>query len=194
MIDEGLLERARSWALRAHPHADHLARTLYYAVELDPSASEALRIAAVTHDIERAWPDDSAGWDSARDWNSPEYNRWHQDRCADMVTRWLAEQGASEELIRQVGDLVAVHEEGGWPEADVLQAADSLSFLDTMVPLVVGWVEAGRADEDHAAAKLHHSVDRMAPGLTRARELAEPMLVRGLEAVRAVAVDRPLHG
>ena len=36
--------------------------------------------------------------------------------------------------------LVRVHEEGGWPEANVVQAADSLSFLETMVGLVAGWI------------------------------------------------------
>jgi hypothetical protein len=184
------VSRARAWALAVHPHAAHLDRTLDYVRELDPSAGEALQIAAVTHDIERAWPDDSAGWVPSRDWNSTEYNRWHQDRCAEMVERWLRDQGADESLVVAVRDLVAVHEDGGWPEADVLQAADSLSFLDTMVPLVVAWVDNGLADEEHAAAKLHHSVDRMSPDLTRARELAEPMLQRGLDAVRAAAARR----
>jgi hypothetical protein len=190
MSDGDLVERARAWALDVHPHGEHLQRTLDYAVELDPEASAALRIAAVTHDIERAWPDDSAGWVPSRDWNSVDYNRWHQDRCADMVARWLREQRAPDELVADVRALVSVHEDGGWPEADVLQAADSLSFLDTMVPLVVGWIDKGLADERHAAAKLHHSVVRMSPALTRARELAEPMLERGLDAVRAAAAAK----
>jgi hypothetical protein len=189
-----LVEQARAWALGVHPHAQHLQRTLDYALELDPAASEALQIAAVTHDIERAWPDESAGWLSSRDWNSPEYNRWHQARCAQMVERWLREQAAPESLVVSVRDLVAVHEDGGWPEANVLQAADSLSFLAVMVPLVVAWIDKGLADEAHATAKLRHSVDRMAPGMTRARELAEPMLARGLDTVRAAAARRAPRG
>jgi hypothetical protein len=76
-----------------------------------------------------------------------------------------------------------VHEEGGWPEADLLQAADSLSFLETMVPLVVGWVESGRASRERAAGKLQNSLDRMHPSLARARALAEPMLRDALAAV-----------
>ena len=138
-----LVPRARDWALGVHPHARHLDRTLEWAVELDPGASEALRIAAVTHDIERAFPDPDAAWDSARDWDSPEYNRWHQDRCADLVAAWLREQDADPALVRDAEALVRAHEEGGWPEADVLQAADSLSFLETMVPVVRGWVGRG---------------------------------------------------
>ena len=69
-----LLERAQKWIADVHPHAHHLERTLDWLLVLDPDASDATRIAAATHDIERAYPDGAAGWDSARDWDSPGYN------------------------------------------------------------------------------------------------------------------------
>jgi hypothetical protein len=171
-----LLPAARAWVQEVHPHARHLLRTEDWLVALEPEAGEGLRLAAVLHDIERAFPDESAGWDSARDWDSPAYNRWHQDRCADIATDWLREQQAPDALVEEVGALVRVHEDGGWREADLLQAADSLSFLETMVPLVVGWVEKGRVPRDHAAGKLRSSVTRINPALTQARELATPYL------------------
>ncbi len=180
-----ILERAQEWMAEVHPHARHLERTLDWLVALDPGASEAARIAAATHDVERAYPDGASPWDSARDWDSPEYNRWHQDRCADMIGPGLIERGASEELAREVAGLVRVHEEGGWPEADLVQAADSLSFLETMVPLIVGWVESGRAPRDRAAGKLEHSVERISPDLPRAREIGEALLAPALSRVRA---------
>ncbi len=184
-----LLPRAREWVGEVHPHARHLLRTESWVVELDPGAGEALRLAAALHDIERAFPDPDATWDSAQDWDSPEYNRWHQDRCADIAADWLRGQGADDALVAEVDRLIRVHEDGGWPEADLLQAADSLSFLETMTPLVVGWVDSGRASRERAAAKLHHSVDRMAPGLDRARELGAPYLEAAL-----VEVDRAREG
>jgi kynurenine formamidase len=168
-----------------HPHARHLERTLDWLLVLDPDASEATRIAAATHDVERAYPDAAAGWDSARDWDSPEYNRWHQDRCADMIAVGLRERGASEELTQEVAGLVRVHEDGGWRDADLVQAADSLSFLETMTPLVAGWVEEGRAPRERAAGKLRHSVERISPDLPRARELGEALLAPALSRVRA---------
>jgi hypothetical protein len=186
-----LLAAARAWVDAEHPHARHLLRTEDWAVALDPEAGEALRLAAVLHDIERAFPDPDAGWDSARDWDSVAYNRWHQDRSARIVADWLREHDAPEGLVGHVERLVLVHEEGGWSEADVLQAADSLSFLETMTPLVVGWVESGRATRSRAAAKVQHSLDRMSPRLTRARELAEPMLRDALAAVAAARVGAP---
>ncbi|HEY6398335.1 MAG TPA: DUF4202 family protein, partial [Solirubrobacteraceae bacterium] len=175
-----LLSEARVWVEEAHPHARHLRRTEDWVVTLAPDASERLRLAAVLHDIERAFPDSSAGWDSARDWDNPAYNRWHQDRCADIASQWLRERGAPEQLVGGVGRLIRVHEDGGWPEADLLQAADSLSFLETMVPLVVEWVESGRASPERARAKLQNSLERMHPSLERARELSQPLLREAL--------------
>jgi kynurenine formamidase len=183
-----LLEQARAWVEDVHPHARHLTRTLEWVVELEPEASEGLRIAAVTHDIERAYPDPTATWDSARDWCSEEYNRWHQDRCAELVSAWLRERAADPALVTEVEGLVRVHEQGGWRDADLLQAADSLSFLDTMVPLVLGWSERGYAD--NAAAKIQHSLDRIMPEMSRARAAAAPLVERALEQLRGRGADR----
>jgi hypothetical protein len=53
------------------------------------------------------------------------------------------------------------------------------------VPLVVGWVETGRAPRERAAGKVRSSVERMAPGQDRARELAAPYLEQALQAVES---------
>jgi hypothetical protein len=179
------LGAARAWVEEVHPHARHLLRTEDWLLTLEPAAGEPLRLAAVLHDIERAFPDPDATWDSARDWDSPEYNRWHQDRCAEIAGAWLRGQGAEPELVGDVEALIRVHEEGGWPEANLLQAADSLSFLETMVPLVVGWVETGRAPRERAAGKIRNSVERMQPDQERARVLAAPYLEQALGALDA---------
>jgi hypothetical protein len=179
-----LVAAARAWVVGLrHPHERHLLRTEDWAVALEPDASERLRLAAVLHDIERAFPDPEASWVSARDWDNPVYNRWHQDRSADIAARWLRERGAPDELVDGVDALIRVHEDGGWHEADVLQAADSLSFLETLAPLVVGWIESGRATPERGAAKVQSAIDRIKPEMTRARELAEPMLGEALAAV-----------
>jgi kynurenine formamidase len=182
-----LLQRATAWMADAHPHFPHLKRSLDWAVDLDPDASEAVLIAAVTHDAERAWPDREAGWDSAMSWDDPDYNRWHQERCARIVGAWLREQGADPPLVDEVERLVRVHEEGGWPEADVVQAADSLSFLETMVYVLAEWVQSGRAPRSTAEGKARHSLERINPLLTRARDEAEPLLAAALHRLAAVS-------
>ena len=186
-----LLDQARAWVEDVHPHPRHLARTLDWVVELDPEASEALRIAAVTHDIERAFPDPAATWDSARDWDSPAYNRWHQDRCAELVGAWLRERGADPALAGEVETLVRAHEDGGWRDADLLQAADSLSFLD--VNPAARWVREGLADAGTAERKLRWMHDRVR--LPAARERAGALLAAALGALVStgpVVQDRPL--
>jgi hypothetical protein len=187
-----LVDAARAWIDEVHPHARHLTRALEWAEALEPHAGEALRIAAVTHDSERAFPDPDCPWDSAGDFDVPGYVRYHQERCARITSEWLRAQDAPAALTERVAELVAVHELGGWPEADVLQAADSLSFLEVMVPVVEGWITSGRTPSARASAKLQSMQDRISPDLPRARELARPLLRAGL--ARLQSVRGPISG
>lgn len=183
----GLVRAAAAWMEDVHPHPRHLTRALAIVDELDPGASEALRIATVTHDCERAFPAPDPPFDSALHFAVPGYLRFHQRRSAAIAGRWLDDSGAPFALRDAVATLIAVHEEGGWPEADLLQAADSLSFLETMVPLVAGWVTSGRTSAAHAGAKLQWMHDRIDPALPHARERAGPLLRDGRERLGTLA-------
>jgi hypothetical protein len=182
----GLEDRAQRWIEEIHPHARHLVRARDWVVIVDPEAGEGLRIAAVLHDVERAFPDPSSSWDPAGDWNDAGYLRWHQDRCARYAVAWLVEQDAAPDLVAEVERLVLVHEDGGWYEADVLQAADSLSFLETLTAITIAWVRRG-IDPRHARAKLQHMADRIT--IEAARADAEPLLQRALAELDAVAAE-----
>ena len=140
-----LLGTGVAWARAEHPHARHLERTLDWARELDPGARDVVLLAALLHDIERAVPDPGSPFDSARDWSLDAYVDYHQGRSAAHLARWMAERGAAPDEIAAVVALVAVHERGGWPEADLVQAADSLSFIETLGPLLREWVATGRS-------------------------------------------------
>jgi hypothetical protein len=65
---------------------------------------------------------------------------------------------------------------GGWPEADLLQAADSLSFLEVNAGRPAVWVRDGRCTEEEARARLRHMYERIKP--ERARAAAAPLLER----------------
>jgi hypothetical protein len=184
----GLEERAQRWIEEIHPHALHLVRARDWVLAIDPDAGEGLRIAAVLHDVERAFPDASSSWDPAGDWNDPGYLRWHQERCARYAVAWLGEQGAPAGLVAEVQRLILVHEEGGWYAADVLQAADSLSFLETLTSITLAWVRRG-IDPAHARAKLQFLADRIT--IEAARADAEPLLARALQELDAVTSQRP---
>jgi hypothetical protein len=170
-----VIEAARAWVEAVHPSAPHLVRTLEWIDRLAPDAREALRIAALVHDAERAFPEPGSHWTPRDHWDVDEYVRWHQDRSAAIAAGWLAEQGAAPELVEDVRRLVAAHEDGGWPEADVLQAADSLSFLEVMVPAIAAW------PADRAEGKLRYMAERVSV----AREPAADRLARALAQLRA---------
>jgi len=160
-----------------HPSAPHLVRTLEWVERLAPDAGEALRVAAVVHDAERAYPEPGQRLNARDHWDLEAYVRWHQDRSASIAAEWLAARGAPPALVEDVRRLVEVHELGGWPEADVLQAADSLSFLETMPPELASW------PEERAVGKLHHMAARVRVG----RDLAAERLPRALMEWRACA-------
>jgi NADPH2:quinone reductase len=178
-----LVEDALQWVADVHPHAPHLARTREWVLELDPDAGEALELAAVLHDIERAFPADEDPFDPNAAPGSGGYDEWHQRRSAEIAARWLRKQGAPDALTADVGALIRVHETGGSPRADVLQAADSLSFLETQTDLFIGMVRDGRLTRERAEQKLQLMQDRIRiPGAT---ELGAPRLVAALARLDA---------
>ena len=151
------LERAALEWIASYWNADHLVRTRDWVVELDPDAGLALRLAGLTHDIERNFPDGPTP-----DLSDPDYERVHAERSARIVREWLASQNAADELVAAVGRLVAAHEAGGWREADLLQAADSLAFLEVNATRPAAWVRDGRCTPADARARLRHMHERIA--------------------------------
>jgi hypothetical protein len=169
-----LEERARAF-IAPHRNARHLARTRDWLLELRPDASEALSLAALLHDADRELGGVPVA-EQVANWDDEEALRTHAERSAAIATRWLCEQGADAALTQAVGDLVRQHETGGTTEADVLQAADSLSFLD--VNPAARWVREGRAPVRDAERKLRRMHDRIR--LPDARERAAPLLERAV--------------
>jgi len=170
-LTEEELERAAEAWIADYVQATHLLRTRDWVVALDPEADVALRIAALTHDIERRVPGGPDPW--RNDWGDPRYVLEHSIRSARMVRAWLEEVGAPAELVGEVERLILHHELGGDPDADVLQAADSLAFLEVNGGRARVWVEEGRCDVAYAQLKLDLMRDRIVVAAARepAREL-----------------------
>src|SRR5438445_6671586 len=82
-----LEEPAEAWVM-PFEYGRHLVRTRDWLVELDPGAGEALRIAALTHDVERNFPGGPR-----QPANVPAkdraYRDAHQARSAELFTTWL---------------------------------------------------------------------------------------------------------
>jgi hypothetical protein len=174
-----LLERAQRW-VAPYWNAEHLRRTLDWLLVLDPDAGEAARLAALTHDMERHFPGGLQMDPGTMAPHDDAYREAHSARSARIVGEWLREQGAEEQLARDVERLVLAHEIGGGPEEDLVQAADSLSFLEVNADLCAGWFTEGRCSRERAKAQLTHMHDRIRVEAARAhvRPLLEEALAR----------------
>jgi predicted RNA-binding Zn ribbon-like protein len=154
--------RALEW-IAPFSQAEHLVRARDYVIELAPEAPLAVRLAALTHDIERHFPGGPQQDFAHDDWDDPDYLFAHSTRSADIVERWLADspEPPDRAFTRHVRRLILLHELGGDAEADLLQAADSLSFLETLQELVAGWVADERCSAEKADAKLRYMRNRI---------------------------------
>ncbi len=166
-----LIPLGRLWVIESYPYnSTHLLKSLEWVDRLAPDASEAVRLATLTHDMERAFggPDAIPIKMSDR-----AYEEAHSNRSARIVGEWLRANGAPGELTEAVESLIRVHEWGGSPDANLVQAADSLSFLETNIDLMVGFVKSGKYSKPEIAFKFDQMYERIQ--LPAARELARPM-------------------
>jgi hypothetical protein len=171
MAESNLVEAARRWVVDKYPYnRDHLVCALDWLDRIAPGSHEAVRLATLTHDMERAFP----GPDSPqmKSLNDPVYNKLHSERSARIVGTWLRGNGASDVLVLSVETLILAHETGGWLEADLVQAADSLSFFDTNIDLFLGFVRSGRFSAADVRWKFEHSYQRIQ--VAHAKVLAQP--------------------
>ena len=185
-----IVDAARQWVKDFYPYnRDHLLQSLVWLERIAPDAPEAVRIATVTHDMERAFP----GPDQpvSLRLNDSAYDTAHAERSARIVGRWLREQDVPLDLITDVEALIAAHEVGGWPDADLVQAADSLSFLDTNIGLFLEFARSGRFPLRDVAAKFEHSYERIR--LHHARELAKPLLNSARAQLGALERELLIH-
>ncbi len=114
----------------------HLRRTVDWLKVLKPDADEALIIAARAHDIERAFRQEDMKKllkASADGFGNAEFLRLHQTRGAEILGKFLEEQGADTTLIERVKHLVEHHEDGGDDDQNLLKDADTLSFFENNV-------------------------------------------------------------
>ena len=169
-----LEERALDW-IEPYWNAEHLRRTRDWLLELDPAASEALRLAALTHDIERHFPGGPSPDLSKPPEEDFEYRRVHSERSASFVADWLRAQDG-DALVDEVVRLIHLHEFGGDRDADLLQAADSLSFLEVNIDLPAKWAGEGLCSFERGVDQHRWMYERIR--VPRARELAAPLYER----------------
>jgi hypothetical protein len=160
----------------------HLARAGDWMLVLEPTVPEPLVLAALTHDLERSVPGGPIFDKATTSWDDVAYNTAHCERSAIIVSEWLERQGAPREFVEGVRQPIREHEFGGSPEGDLIQAADSISFLEVNGGLVSSWVLKGECSLGKAREKLDWMFERIR--LARAREVGRPYHERSVAELR----------
>lgn len=110
----------------------HAQNTLEWLLKLKPDADEALKIAALGHDIERAIAERKVKRQDYK--NYDEFKEAHALNSAKILAETMLGYNLSKELVDKVFFLVCQHETGGAREGDVLRNADVLSFFQVNLP------------------------------------------------------------
>ncbi|MBP2366797.1 hypothetical protein JOF36_002493 [Pseudonocardia parietis] len=171
---------ATEW-IAAYDQAEHLVRARDWLVHLASAATAEMRIAALTHDIERMFPGGPVLRHADGRWDDPDYLFPHMLRSAEVVTVWLGNLGPVAATVdrAEIRRLVGLHEVGGIDGADEVQAADSLSFLETLAGLTRDWVRSGVCSRSQAERKLRYMTDRVRT--PAAAQYAAPLLAWALD-------------
>jgi hypothetical protein len=99
---------------------------VYWIEQILPNATEAHKISAYAHDIERA-----IKGEKDRDYLNPEILKRHSGEGAEIMAEFLQKNGADIETINKVKHLISKHEVGGDAEQNALMDADSISYFET---------------------------------------------------------------
>jgi len=123
-------------------HADN---TLEWLLRLEPHADDALQLAALAHDIDRAMKELKVERANFDDYDA--FKAAHARNGAEIMRPILTECGVERNIVDEACRLVEVHEVGGDCRSDLLKDADSISYFDYNLPFYYrreGWYEAKR--------------------------------------------------
>ena len=155
-------------------------RTVFWLKKIKPDVNEALLIAALSHDIERAFRDKT--YDkvekSEKGYQSEDHLLHHQEKGAEIMAEFLKEKGADEELIKHVSHLISKHEVGGDDDQNLLKDADSLSFLENNIDIFLN-EQIKKTGKEKVQDKFNWMFNRITG--KKAKELAYPFYEKAIE-------------
>ncbi len=123
----------------------HAENTLEWLLRLDPKADQALQIAALAHDIDRAVEARKVRRSDYDDYDA--FKAAHARNGAKILRTLLDSCGIAKSITEEACRLVAAHEVGGDPRSNLLKEADSISYFSVNMPLYYqreGWEETKR--------------------------------------------------
>lgn len=111
----------------------HYEQTVYWILQLDPDADEAMKIAGYAHDIQRAFSRSDTMKivkESKEGFQDEGLLTIHQKEGAEIIKRFLEDNEASSDIADRVYKLVSKHEIGGSDDQNIQKDADSISFFE----------------------------------------------------------------
>jgi len=170
----------KSFAEKGKPHQmKHFDHTVHWITILKPNADDALLIAAVSHDIERAYrKDDMLENYGKLDYSDDRFIGPHQIRGAQIIADFLKSQGAQALLIERVSHLVSKHEVGGDEDQNILKDADSISFFECNADRFISH-KVKQVGKEKVKAKFEWMFNRITT--EKARDIARPMYENALK-------------
>ena len=123
----------------------HAENTLEWLLKLNPEANQALQIAALAHDIDRAVENQKVRRNDYDDYDA--FKAAHARNGARILREIMKEYGVSDSITEEACRLVTLHEVGGDHRSDLIKDADSTSYFEVNMPLYYqreGWEETKR--------------------------------------------------
>ena len=125
--------------------ARHADNTLEWLLRLEPDAGEALQLASLAHDVDRALAKSKVARTDFDDYDA--FKTAHARNSARILRSILTACDVAPDMIDEACRLVEAHEVGGDADSDLLKEADSISFFDVNLPFYYqreGWDETMR--------------------------------------------------
>ena len=111
----------------------HAKNTLVWLLRFNSRASQALRIAAFAHDVERALENKKIHRADFNDFDA--FKTAHARNSSKVLMEILTECDIHGSISHEACSLVSLHEFGGNANADLLMNVDSISYFDVNLPL-----------------------------------------------------------
>ena len=111
----------------------HAENVLDWVLKLRSDADEALQIAALSHDIDRADERRRVRRTDFKDYNA--FKAAHANNSAKILKEILHDCYMEQSIIDEACRLVERHEVGGDLRSDLLKDADSISYFEVNLPL-----------------------------------------------------------
>jgi hypothetical protein len=153
----------------------HSKLVLKWVLKLKPDADEALRIAAVAHDMERAITGITEK--DCKDYTKIDaFKREHAIRSAKYISKILKKHKYEKKVIDKVKYLVENHECGVDKESKILCDADSIAFFEYNIPAVLK-----RYGPERTRKKIRFMYKKLSPA---SKKLVKTMKIKSKVAAK----------